>query len=167
MDRSIPQPLTYRFAKDPESVDTVFSIVLSVLALGFSMFVFIESRRRDRRDIFLKITEYLTSDDIQRGRYTLFEKVADEPNVERLSDDEYRDAHRAVNAFNVLGLCVKNGYVNERDVLDAWAIPVYRAHRAAQPFLTFRERTHGYPSWPYFDAWHRNVRKILTEEARR
>jgi hypothetical protein len=131
---------------------TAFSIVLSILAFGFSIFVFTESRRRDRRDIFLKNTEYLAGDGIQRGRYVLFDKVIDESSIERLTDDEYRDVHRAVNAFNILGLYVKNSYVSERDVLDAWAIPVYRAHRAARPFMQFRERIHGYTSWPYFDA---------------
>jgi hypothetical protein len=152
---------TYYTAKDVSGVGTALSIVLSVVALGFSIFVFTDSRRRDRRDVFLKITEYLTSDDIQRGRYILFDRVADEPSIERLTDDEYRDVHRAVNAFNILGLYVKNGYVSERDVLDTWTIPVYRARRAAQPLIAFRQRTHGYVAWPYFEALAKKCEKDL------
>ena len=55
-------------------MSAVFSILLSVVAFGFSLFVFVDSRRRDRRDVFLKINEYLTSEDILRGRYVLHKK---------------------------------------------------------------------------------------------
>jgi hypothetical protein len=133
-------------------MDEVFSVTLSVLALGFSAFVFIESRRRDRRDIFLKMTEYLTSEDIQRGRQLLYEKVTDEDSVRRLNDEQYRDIHRAMNAFNILGLYVKNRYLSEGDVLDVWAVPVYRGWQAAQPYVTHRERAQGSKTWTYFEA---------------
>jgi len=130
-------------------MSVIFSVALSVVALGFSMFVFVENRRRDRRDIFLKITEYLTSEDIQRGRYTLFEKVTDEASIEELSEHEYRDIHRTINAINILGLYVENGYISERDVIAVWAMLVYRAWRAAQLYVVHRTRTHGYNPWRY------------------
>src|SRR5215472_13474915 len=132
-----------------QEMSVIFSVALSVVALGFSMFVFVENRRRDRRDIFLKITEYLTSEDIQRGRYTLFEKVTDEASIEELSEHEYRDIHRTINAINILGLYVENGYISERDVIAVWAMLVYRAWRAAQPYVVHRTRTHGYNPWRY------------------
>ena len=62
-----------------------FSILLSVLAFGFSFLVFVDSRRRDRRDVFLKINEHITSEDILRGRYVLHQKVTDEASVQSFS----------------------------------------------------------------------------------
>lgn len=143
------------------NMDEVFSVALSILALGFSAFVFIESRRRDRRDIFLKMTEYLTSEDIQRGRQLLYEKVTDEESIARLSNEEYRDINRAVNAFNILGLYVKNGYVSEGDVLDVWAVPVYRGWQAAQPYVTHRARAQGSKTWLYFEILARKCLESL------
>lgn len=143
----------------------ILSVTLSILALGFSAFVFVESRRRDRRDIFLRMTEYLTGEDIQRGRQLLFEKVTDEASVDRLSDHEYRDIHRAVNAFNILGLYVKNRYLLESDVLDVWAVPVYRFWRAAQPYMVHRESAQGFKTWGYFDSLAIRCRESLESKS--
>jgi len=73
------------------------SIALSIAALAFSMYVFIVNRRRDKRDILIKMHEMLTSDRHQKGRHLLFEKVTDEPSVERLSDEDYRDINGAIS----------------------------------------------------------------------
>src|ERR1700761_3050107 len=94
------------------SLTATLSIVLSVFALCFSMYVFVDSRRRERRDMFLKIHETLINDDLQRGRQLLFIKVTDECSVESLNPDEYRDVNRALGTYNILGLYLKNGYVN-------------------------------------------------------
>jgi hypothetical protein len=97
---------------------SIFPIAISILALAFSVFVFAESRRRDRRDMFLKIHELFYSDDLQRGRNVLFGKVTDEASVGLLTDQEYRDITRVLGAFNTLGLYIRNGYVNEADVMN-------------------------------------------------
>ena len=137
---------------------TVLSIVLSIVAVTFSIYVFIDSRMRDRRDILMKMHELLISNDLQRGRYLLFDKIVDEDSVERLSGQDYRDINRAIAAFNLLGIYVKNGYVNERDVMDVWGRSIYRSWIAAQPIIIDREKGHGYHSYPYF--------KFLAERAR-
>ncbi len=103
------------------------SIILSITALMLSIFVFADGHKQDRRNILLKMHELLISDRHQKGRYLLFEKVADEPSVERLSDQDYRDINGAISAYSLLGLYVQNGYVNESDVLDAWAVSIARA----------------------------------------
>jgi hypothetical protein len=41
----------------------VASIVLSAIAVAFSIFVFAEGRRRYKRDVFLKIHELMISED--------------------------------------------------------------------------------------------------------
>jgi hypothetical protein len=99
---------------------TLVPIVLSITALIFSIYVFVDSRKRDQRDIFIKIHELLIIDNIQRGRYLLFEKVVDEDSVKRLTDQEYRDINQAIAAYNLLGIYLKNGYVSQRDVIEVW-----------------------------------------------
>jgi hypothetical protein len=85
-------------------IATVVPIILSLVALAFSIYVFLDSHKRDQRDVFIKIHELLISDDIQRGRYLLFEKVVDEESVRRLTDEEYRDVNRAIASYNLLGI---------------------------------------------------------------
>ena len=137
-------------------------IVLSSRALGFSIYVFFDNRKRDQRNVFLKVHERLLSDDLQRGRYLLFEKVSDEASVARLREDEYRDINRALATYEALGLYLKNGYVIKRDVMDLWAEAIYRAWHAAQPFIAHREHNHGYRPWPHFEALARASQDDLT-----
>src|SRR5689334_656080 len=122
---------------------TILPIALSVIALVFSIYTFIDNHMRDRRDILMKMHDLLISDDLQRGRYLLFDKIVDEDSVDRLSEQDYRDINRAIAAFNLLGIYVKNRYVSERDVMDAWGRSIYRSWIAAQPFLAHREKSHG------------------------
>jgi hypothetical protein len=123
------------------------------------MYVFVDSRRRERRDMFLKIHETLINDDLQRGRQLLFIKVTDECSVESLNPDEYRDVNRALGTYNILGLYLKNGCVNERDVLDLWAEPVYNAWRAALPFIDHREHNHGFRPYRHFEELAKRCEK--------
>jgi hypothetical protein len=104
------------------------------------------------------------SDDIQRGRYLLFEKVVDAESVKRLTDEEYRDINRAIAAYNLLGVYLKNGYVNERDVMEVWGRPVYRAWLSAQPFLAWREHNQGYKAMPYFEMLAKRTEEVLTRD---
>lgn len=93
--------------------------------------------------------EILISDDLQRCRYVLFQKVTDEDSVEHLTDGEWRDINRTLSTFNALGLYLANGYVRERDVMDIWARPTCRVWKASQPFIDHRERLQGYRPYKY------------------
>jgi hypothetical protein len=77
---------------------------ISLLAVGFSFFVFVDNRRKDQRDTFLRLHQILNDDDMQRGRYLLFQKAFDQASVEQLTDSEWRDMNRVVSTFNTLGL---------------------------------------------------------------
>jgi hypothetical protein len=44
-------------------VIAAFSVGISILALGFSFFIFISSRQKDQRDTFLRLHELLNDDD--------------------------------------------------------------------------------------------------------
>jgi len=87
----------------------ILSVALSIIALGFSLYVFVDGRQRDRRDVFLKIHELLLSDDALRGRQLLYDKITDEASVERLTNDEYKDVHRAIGMLNALAYYMKSG----------------------------------------------------------
>jgi hypothetical protein len=50
---------------------TVAPIILSIIAVAFSVFVFVEGRRRYKRDLFLKIHELMISEGQYRGRQLL------------------------------------------------------------------------------------------------
>jgi hypothetical protein len=120
------------------------TIIISILALGFSVFVFANSGKRDRRDLFLHIHQQLLSDQLQRGRFTLFRKVTDEAAVDQLTGEEYRDVNAALSFYNTLGFYVKSGYVKEHDVMELWDRAIWQAWIAAQPFMTHRQKNMGY-----------------------
>lgn len=122
----------------------LISVVISVIALGFSVLVFSDNRRRDQRDLFLKIHQQMIGERLQSGRRILFQKAKDEAGVAALSDDEYRDVNEALSFYNVLGYYVRKRYVRERDVMEFWAAPVTRAWIAAKPFMAYRMNNDGY-----------------------
>jgi hypothetical protein len=139
----------------------LFSIALSIVALVFSIYVFINNRRLDKRNTLIKMHELLISDRYQKGRFILFEKVTDESSVEHLSAEEYRDINSAIAGFSLLGLYVTNKYVNQRDVLDAWSISIARTWEAAKPFMAHRAKEEGYNPHLWFEPLARNAREHL------
>jgi hypothetical protein len=139
----------------------LFSITLSIVALMFSVYVFINNRRLDKRNTLIKMHELLISDRHQKGRFILFEKVTDESSVEHLSNEEYRDINGAIAGFSLLGLYVRNKYVNERDALDAWGISIARTWEAAKPFMAHRANRQGYNPHLWFEPLARNARQHL------
>jgi hypothetical protein len=137
------------------------SVLIAFLALGFSLFAFLDGRKKDRRDIFLQIHQLLISEDLRRGRFILFQKITDEDSVERLSDGEWRDVDRALSTYNALGLYIAHRYVKERDVMDLWAEPIFKAWKAAQPYIAYRKRLGDPNPWKYLDFLkERAVREI-------
>jgi hypothetical protein len=101
------------------------------------------------------------SDDVQRGRYLLFEKVVDEASIQSLSSQDYGDINRALAAFNLLGLYVQKGHVEKKEVMDVWARPVYRSWVAAQPFFAHREQNAGYRLGGFFEQLAQQARVEL------
>jgi hypothetical protein len=122
--------------------------VISVVALGLSLFVLVDSRRLDRRDLLLRLHEQLNTQDRSTGRRLLYQ-LAGQP-VESWPDDQFDRVNGALAYYDVIGMYVELGYVKKDDVLRLWAEPAYRAWRAAQPFLDFRSRQGGSRPWPYF-----------------
>jgi hypothetical protein len=108
-----------------------FSVGISLLALGFSLFVFVDNRRKDQRDTFLRLHKLLNDNDMQRGRYLLFQKATDQTSVEQLTDDEWLDINRVLSNLNTLGFYIAKHYVSVPNVLEIWARPITRMWKAA------------------------------------
>jgi hypothetical protein len=126
----------------------MISTVISVVALGLSLFVLVDSRRLDRRDLLLKLHEQLNAQDRSVGRRLLYQ-LAGQP-VESWPEDQFDRVNNALTSFDVIGMYAELRYVRRDDVLRLWAEPAYRAWKAAQPFLDFRSRQNGSRPWPYF-----------------
>jgi hypothetical protein len=138
------------------------SVLISVTALCFSFFAFFEARQKDRRDTFLQMHQLLISGDLRRGRFILFQKVTDENSVKNLSDNDFRDIGRTISTYNALGLYVKNKYVKERDVMELWADPIYRAWIAAQPYIIYRTNREGSNPWKHFEFLAERARQEIS-----
>ena len=124
----------------------VASIVLSAIAVAFSIFVFVEGRRRYKRDIFLNIHEHLISEDQYRRRQLLLSHSFDEVSIEKLSLSDRANISRAMAMYDTLGLYLRRGYLIEDDVIEMWGNAAYRAWRKAQPFVERRARRTGLPA---------------------
>jgi hypothetical protein len=142
-----------------------FSIGISLLALALSFFVFVDNRRKDQRDTFLRLHQVFNDDEIQRGRHLLFNKATDQDSIEKLTESEWRDITRVIANFNTLGFYLAKHYVSESDVLELWARPIIRTWTAAQPFMTYRQDLQGYRSWRYFDLLARKAQEYRSNKA--
>jgi hypothetical protein len=126
-------------------------IVLSFIAIGLSLFVFMEGRRRYKRELFLKIHEIMISEDSYRGRQLLLSREFDDASIEGLPSGERADISRTLALYDTLGLYLRRNHLVEDDVRSMWGDPARRAWRAAQPFVKRRARqAPDQPAYPHF-----------------
>lgn len=128
----------------------IASIVLSTIAVAFSIFVFVEGRQRYKRDVFLKIHELMISEDQYRGRQLLLSQDFDDVSIEELTLVDRANISRALATYDTLGLYLRRGYLIEKDVIEMWGNAACRAWCKAQPFVQRRARTTGLPAYPNF-----------------
>jgi hypothetical protein len=128
----------------------VASIVLSTIAVAFSIFVFVEGRRRYKRDVFLKLHELMISEDQYRGRQLLLSQTFNEASIETLAPNDRANISRAIAMYDTMGLYLRRGYLIEDDVIDMWGNAACRAWGKAQPFVERRSRNTGLPAYPNF-----------------
>ena len=138
------------------------SIVLSIVAVGFSIYVFFGGRRRYKRDLFLKIHQLLIGEAQYRGRQLLnSRKFTDEADILSLKPEERRNISLAIGSFDTLGLYLRHGYLYKADVMGMWGDPALRAWRAAAPFIARRKRLSGTTAYPYFEYLVREAEGYL------
>jgi hypothetical protein len=129
----------------------VISTALSLLAIGVSIFVFVDTRTRYKRDVFLKIHEMMIGEDSYRGRQLLLSRTHDAESIEALRPDERAAISRTLALYDTLGLYLERGYLVEDDVLSMWGTRADRAWGAAQPFVQRRASQTGTTNaYPYF-----------------
>src|SRR5687768_9587771 len=121
----------------------IASTIISLVAVGVSIFVFVESRTRHKRDMFLKIHEIMISEPSYRGRQLLLSQQFDEESMRNLDPSTRADVSRTLALFDTMGLYLYRGYLLEEDVLSMWGSRVGRLWDAAQPFVERRARQSG------------------------
>jgi hypothetical protein len=93
-------------------VNTIISSIalgISLLAFCFGIFSWLEHKRQDKRDLFLKINERLAEIDLQRGRRILYRDVNSKEDAKALLDkrpDDYDLANRALAMLDIAALYV-------------------------------------------------------------
>src|SRR4051812_2316212 len=113
----------------------IASTVISLVAVGVSIFVFIESRTRHKRDMFLKIHEIMMNETSYRGRQLILSQQFDQESMQNLELSKRADVSRTLGLFDTMGLYLYRGYLLEEDVLSMWGTRVGRLWDAAQPFI--------------------------------
>jgi hypothetical protein len=141
-----------------EGMNNAIGIDISAVALAVSVFTLFYTRRRDRRDVFLRLHEQLITDDAQRGRFLL---LATEGPLSAMPDEDFRCIKRALARYDLLGLYVKKKQVRKADVMALWAEPLFLALKAAPDILTYTEEKDGYRPWSFFFWLARQAEKHL------
>jgi hypothetical protein len=141
------------------------TIAISIAAFVVSAATFSTSYWRDRRDLMLRVHERLTSIEQQRGRREIHRMGDQHKRVEDLTPDEYDKINNAIAALDVMAVYYKRKYIPREPMLEFWAEPVLRLMRAAEPFLSHRDRdwlgTTGRRTWPALHAFADDARKYL------
>jgi hypothetical protein len=135
-------------------VTTAFSIaalVVSLGALAVSACAFVASMYRDRRDLLLKVAEYLFTADQQRGRRLIHEMAEAGTPVKDLGDEDYNLVNSALSTLNVVGIYCERHYISRPVVLRYWGATIARTHRDAETFLAHRLAQDGLAPWPQLD----------------
>lgn len=140
----------------------------AALAVSLSSFLvnFLAARRRDRRDLLLRMHERLTTADQQRGRRLLYVMSESGKRVEDLSDQDYELVNNALASLNTLGLYYRRRYVPRAALLELWAETLVRLMRPAEPFLAHRDAIRVGSIWPHLRVLAEDSRKYLRKHGR-
>ena len=144
-------------------VSSTLSLFVSLLAVAFTGLSFRDRRRRDSRDLFLKLHGRLIDPDLQRGRRLLFEQARTTEQVRRLRDqrpEEFDQVNRAVAMYDIAGMYVERGYVDRELFLAEWGKTYGRAWLASAAFLTVRFGAQA-QGWSHFRSLGRQAAAIF------
>ncbi len=130
----------------------VLALCVSGVAFLFSLALWLERRRQDKRDMFLRIHDALVEPDLQRGRRLLFARtwtVADVDDCFRTRPEEWDLINGAMAMFDVFALYAEMGYVKEDLVIREWGHIIYRVATRGQPVIDFRAKKDNLRPWPH------------------
>jgi hypothetical protein len=149
-----------------EEYMSVASIAIAAAALAVSLSAFLASvltsRRRDKRDLFLRVHERLASTDQQRGRQLIHRMNEQHRKVADLTDEEYEAINNALSILNVECFYYARRYISRQDMLENWAHSIARVYEAAEPFVAYRDaQTAGARNWPALHKFAADARAYL------
>jgi hypothetical protein len=143
------------------------SVVLAAAAFAVSLSTFLINRRRDRRDLFLRLHERLASVDQQRGRKLIHERLRRQHKLVEDLGDDYEAINNALAMLNVACFYYARRYISRKDWLETWSVPIVRAIDAAEPFLAYRDaQVGGARTWPELRQFAADARKYLQRHGR-
>lgn len=122
------------------------ALTISVIAICLSVAT---GRARDRRDLLLRMQEYLGAPVQLQGRRLVHAMSADNREVSDLTDEEYSLINSALAALDVAAMYWERRYMPRDAFLEAWAQPLVSLMRSAGAFLAHRDALPGGYTWPH------------------
>lgn len=132
------------------------SLAIALLALGVNAWTFLDRRRVDRRDLFLKLHEAMLDPSLQRGRMILYRRCGSEKAVAEMAEqdvDSFLLANRALAMFDLMARYVHTGHLSRSDAMEEWAYSTSNLYGKSRYFLAFRSAEAGRQAWPNFVAF--------------
>lgn len=123
------------------------TVAISLAALAISVIAIFLSvatgRARDRRDLLLRLHEYLSTPVQQRGRRLVHAMSENNREVSDLTDEEYSLINSALASLDVAAMYWERRYMPRDAFLEAWAQPLVSLMRSARAFLAHRDALPG------------------------
>jgi hypothetical protein len=149
-----------------ETIAAVVSAVVAVAALAFTIHLAKAGTEQNRRDLFLSVHERLCQEDAHRGRRILWDQIGSEDQARIMRRDhpeEWRQVVHAIAMLDMLGLYVRQGYIDKDLALKEWgSICAHAWEHGGKHVLPAREADLGWRPWRNFEwfgqqalMWHR------------
>lgn len=125
---------------------------VAVAAALYSWKTHMESRRTDRRDLFLKLHESLLAPELVKARRELY-AISSEDDVRRLHESEEASLariYRLLAMYDLFALYGKEKWVDKETILRQWGHSLAHSYRPAELVRNHRADEYNRPSWPSF-----------------
>ena len=98
----------------------------------------------------MKLIEYLQSEKIRSARYA--SAKIDIKDLENLSEEDKFMLSTACSSYDLAGIYAKNGYVDEKLIIDSWGPSIIRTYEMLSPYIKARRAgySESYPSGSVF-----------------
>jgi hypothetical protein len=124
----------------------VVALVIAATAAALSLANTMLNRRYRRQDAFLKMHDFLTTPEMQRGRRLIY-AIGRTGEIPDYDSDEHVAVNRALAGHNNLAVYVRRGVISRRWVLDAWHHTLRDLAPGAAAFINHRGELHAWRVW--------------------
>jgi hypothetical protein len=140
------------------------SVAISAAAFAVSLSTLHINRRRDKRDLFLRVHERLAAVEQQRGRKFLYEMREQRRSVAEVTTEEREVIDHALSMLNVACFYFVRRYISRKDLKRQWALSIVRTVNAAEPYIAYRDAQRGTQTWPDLLRFTSEARKFVQKE---